>query len=101
MGNPDSKPPLYGRLKFSRLCKLSPGEGTTESQAEVCGDDTESKRALSGTDDLDNNCLNSSSSSSPESAFWLLGVFVKDSKEIALLGGMQWLKSSMDCKRCC
>ena len=51
-----------------------------ESQAEACGDDTESKRALSGTDDFDTNCLNIASSISPESAFWLLGVFVKDSK---------------------
>ena len=40
------------------MCRLRPGEGRTESQAAALGEETDSKRALSGKDEWSKRSLN-------------------------------------------
>ena len=40
------------------MCRLRTGEGITESQAAALGEETDSKRALSGKDELSKRSLN-------------------------------------------
>ena len=63
ISNSNAQPPLYSNLKLSRFkMEIEPREGITESQAAACGEEMDSRCALSGKETLSSNTLKSRSS---------------------------------------